>query len=66
MLSSERPLLVSLAEGNAKYDNYPLELALPTTARTWGCLSSDAYKYSIPFAFSIKNQDNRSIFVKYM
>ena len=31
-----------------------IPLELPTTAQTSGCLSSQAYKYLIPFAFSIK------------
>jgi len=31
----------------------PMELALPTTARTSGCLSSHAYSWTIPFAFSV-------------
>ena len=31
-----------------------LPLGLPTIEQTWGCLTTDAYKYLIPFAFSIK------------
>jgi hypothetical protein len=32
----------------------PLELALPTTARTLGCLSQPAYTYCLPFSVSLK------------
>jgi len=31
-----------------------IPLELPTTARTWGCLSNDAYKYLVPFSYYVK------------
>ena len=34
----------------------PLELALPATARTWGCLSSHAYSFVVPFGLSIRTR----------
>jgi hypothetical protein len=32
----------------------PSSTDVTTTGRTLGCLSTDAYKYLIPFAFSVK------------
>jgi len=32
----------------------PVPLEFITTERTWGCLITDAYKYLIPFNFSIE------------
>ena len=46
--AAEMPLIEDLRY----FPNYA-NLEFVTTARTWGCLSSDAYDFLIPFYFRI-------------